>query len=114
MTERKDPHAQLAAIKRLILADLDATSDEELRAEMIEDGKDPDAVATAVGAAIARVVHSHQMAQTNKERQEALRARRLMLGMTEVRGIFLHPDQHAELKEYARKLAKKRKPEEKK
>lgn len=46
------------------------------------------------------------MPQTNKDRQEALRARRLMLGMTEVRGIYLHPDQHAELKAYARKLAK--------
>jgi glycine/D-amino acid oxidase-like deaminating enzyme len=48
-----------------------------------------------------------ETAQSNKERQEALRARRLMLGMTEVRGIYLHPDQHAELKAYARKLAKK-------
>jgi hypothetical protein len=48
------------------------------------------------------------MAQSNKERQEALRARRLMLGMTEVRGIYLHPDQHAELKAYAKKLAKRR------
>jgi hypothetical protein len=51
-------------------------------------------------------------AQTTRERQEALRARRLMLGMTEVRGIYLHPEQHAELKAYARKLAKKRKPSE--
>lgn len=47
------------------------------------------------------------MAQSNKERQEALRARRLMLGMTEVRGIYLHPDQHAELKAFAKKLAKR-------
>lgn len=31
-----------------------------------------------------------------------------MEGLTEVRGIFLHPDQHLELKEYAQKLAKKR------
>jgi predicted nucleic acid-binding Zn-ribbon protein len=45
--------------------------------------------------------------QTVAQRQEALRARRLMLGQTEVRGIYLHPDQHAELKAYARKLAKK-------
>lgn len=51
------------------------------------------------------------MPQTNKERQEALRARRLMLGQTEVRGIYLHPDQHAELKAYAKKLQKRKKPE---
>lgn len=47
------------------------------------------------------------MPQSTKERQEALRARRLMLGMTEVRGIYLRPEQHAELKAYAKKLAKK-------
>jgi hypothetical protein len=47
------------------------------------------------------------MPQSNQERQEALRARRAMLGMTEVRGIYLHPDQHAELKAYARKLLKR-------
>lgn len=46
-------------------------------------------------------------AQTTKERQEALRARRLMLGMTEVRGVYLPPELHAELKAYAKKLAKK-------
>lgn len=53
-----------------------------------------------------------QQPLSNRERQEALRARRLMLGMTEVRGIYLHPDQHAELKAYAKKLAKKAKPQE--
>jgi hypothetical protein len=47
------------------------------------------------------------MPQSTKERQEALRARRLMLGQTEVRGIYLPPDLHAELKAHARKLAKK-------
>jgi hypothetical protein len=47
-------------------------------------------------------------AQTPAERQEARRKRLLMEGLTEVRGIFLRPDQHAELKEYARKLAKHR------
>lgn len=50
------------------------------------------------------------MSQSAKERQEALRARRLMLGMTEVRGIYLPPELHAEMKAYARKLAKKSKP----
>lgn len=49
-------------------------------------------------------------AQSTRERQEALRARRLMLGMTEVRGIYLRPDQHAELKTYAKRLAKKSPP----
>jgi hypothetical protein len=48
------------------------------------------------------------MPQTTRERQEALRARRLMLGMTEVRGVYLHPSLHAELKAYAKKLAKKK------
>lgn len=43
-------------------------------------------------------------AQTNQERQEALRARRSMLGMTEVRGIYLHPDDHARLKRFAKRL----------
>lgn len=47
------------------------------------------------------------MPQSTKERQEALRVRRLMLGMTEVRGIYLPPALHAELKAHARKLAKK-------
>jgi hypothetical protein len=48
------------------------------------------------------------MPQTPAERQEARRKRLLMEGLIEVRGIFLHPDQHAELKAYAQKLAKKR------
>jgi predicted RNA-binding protein YlxR (DUF448 family) len=43
-------------------------------------------------------------AQTTRERQEALRARRAMLGMTEARGIYLHPDDHAQLKRYAKRL----------
>jgi hypothetical protein len=51
------------------------------------------------------------MALSNKEKQEAYRQRRAEEGLQEVRGIFLRPDLHAELKEYARKLAKKHKPE---
>lgn len=46
------------------------------------------------------------MPQSNKDRQEALRARRAMLGMTEVRGIYLPPELHAALKAYAEKLSK--------
>lgn len=41
---------------------------------------------------------------SNRERQEALRARRAMLGQTEVRGIYLHPDDHAAVKRYAKRL----------
>jgi hypothetical protein len=44
--------------------------------------------------------------QTNKEKQEAFRARNAMLGMTEVRGIYLPPALHAKLKELAKKLNK--------
>jgi hypothetical protein len=51
-------------------------------------------------------------AQSNKERQEALRARRAMLGMTEVRGIYLPPELHAALKAHAKKLMKAHKPKE--
>ncbi len=49
------------------------------------------------------------MTQSNKEKQEAFRARNAMLGLTEVRGIFLPPEQHAKLKELAKKLAPKEK-----
>jgi hypothetical protein len=47
------------------------------------------------------------MPQSSKEKQEAYRARQAMLGMTEVRGVYLHTSLHAELKAYAKKLAKK-------
>jgi predicted RNA-binding protein YlxR (DUF448 family) len=46
-------------------------------------------------------------AQSNAERQQALRARRAMLGLTEVRGVYLLPEMHADLKAYAQKLASK-------
>lgn len=46
------------------------------------------------------------MPQTNAQRQEALRAKREMLGLTEVRGIYLPPALHQKLKEMAQKLAK--------
>lgn len=44
------------------------------------------------------------MPMTSKEKQEAFRARNAMLGLTEVRGVFLPPDKHAELKAFAAKL----------
>lgn len=46
--------------------------------------------------------------RTAAQRQEALRARRLMLGLTEVRGIYAAPDDHAAIKKYAAKLQKAR------
>lgn len=45
-------------------------------------------------------------AQTPAERQESRRARQAMLGLTEVRGIYLPPQLHAKLKEIARELLK--------
>lgn len=44
------------------------------------------------------------MPQSSKEKQEAFRARQAMLGRTEVRGVFLPPTLHAELKAEAKKL----------
>lgn len=49
------------------------------------------------------------MPQSPKERQEALRVRRLMEGLTEVRGIYLPPDLHASLKAESKRLLKKHK-----
>lgn len=47
------------------------------------------------------------MTATSREKQQDYRARMVLLGLREVRGIFLQPDLHAELKAYARKLAKR-------
>jgi len=41
-------------------------------------------------------------------RQDDVRVRRLMLGLSEVRGIYLEPSLHAEVKAFAAKLAKKK------
>jgi hypothetical protein len=46
-------------------------------------------------------------AQTTRERQEALRARRAMLGLAEVRGIYLPPAMHADLKRLAEALQRR-------
>ncbi len=49
------------------------------------------------------------MAKTNAQRQQELRDRRkLEENRTEVRGIFAHPDDHAEVKEAAAKIARRR------
>jgi hypothetical protein len=47
-------------------------------------------------------------AQTTAQRQADLRARRAMLGLTEVRGIYLPKELHAELRRLAAKLRDKR------
>ena len=46
--------------------------------------------------------------KTNAERQAAYRQRQAEQEATEVRGIFAHKDDHAAIKNYAAKLAKKR------
>lgn len=48
-------------------------------------------------------------AKTNGERQREFRARKAQAEATEVRGIFAHPDDHAEVKEAASKIARRRK-----
>jgi hypothetical protein len=44
------------------------------------------------------------MTQSNREKQEAYRARQAMLGLTEVRGIYLPPELHQSLKDEARRM----------
>jgi hypothetical protein len=44
---------------------------------------------------------------SNKEKQEAFRARQALQGLQEVRGIFLPPELHAALKETARRMLEK-------
>jgi hypothetical protein len=44
-------------------------------------------------------------AQTAAERQRDLRARRAMLGLTEVRGIYLPPEKHKDLRRLAKTLS---------
>ena len=45
-------------------------------------------------------------AKTNAQRQQALRDRRAET--PEVRGIFAHPEDHADIKSHAGKLARRR------
>lgn len=47
-------------------------------------------------------------AKTNAQRQAAFRARQAEQQTTEVRGIFAHPDDHAEVKEAAAKINRRR------
>lgn len=46
--------------------------------------------------------------QTTAQRQAALRARRAEQGLTQVGGIYAHPDDHPAIKAYAAKLTAKR------
>jgi len=47
-------------------------------------------------------------AKTNAERQREFRARQAEQKSTEVRGIFAHPDDHAEVKDAAAKIWRRR------
>ena len=53
-------------------------------------------------------VDNASMPLSSKEKQEAYRAKREMLGLTEVRGIFLPPALHAAIKAMAAKLLKEK------
>ena len=48
------------------------------------------------------------IAKTNAERQREFRQRKADTEAVEVRGIFAHPDDHAEVKEAAAKIARRR------
>lgn len=47
-------------------------------------------------------------AKTNASRQAELVARRALDGIKKVNGLFAHADDHADIKSYAAKLARKR------
>lgn len=47
--------------------------------------------------------------QSSREKQEAFRARMAMLGLREVRGIYLPPEMHQQLKQAAQALLQKEK-----
>lgn len=66
----------------------------------------------ALAAEMAR--QNGGMAQTTREKQEAFRARQALLGLKEVRGIFLPESLHPVIKEQAAKLLEKHKPKDKK
>lgn len=53
---------------------------------------------------LTRLAENPPMAQSSKEKQEAFRARQAMLGLKEVRGIYLPESLHPKLKELAQKL----------
>jgi predicted nucleic acid-binding Zn-ribbon protein len=71
---------RLNAIKALALRDLESTSDEQIRAEFVEDKQDPPEVARRVAASLARVVErtsasQHAMTAIDAQRSEIDRLR---------------------------------------
>lgn len=66
----KDSRAVLDAIQALAARDLDEASDEKIRAEFIEDGRDPVDVARKVGesldAVVAQFMRSHAAASKTR------------------------------------------------
>ena len=55
-------YQKLEAIRRLILADIEATSDEELRKELIEDGGCPEKIAEEMRVSIETMIQKFQRA----------------------------------------------------
>lgn len=53
-------------------------------------------------------IAANAVAKTNAQRQAAFRARKAQEAIIEVRGIFAHQDDHAEVKEAAAKIARRR------
>lgn len=47
------------------------------------------------------------MPLTNAEKQQRLRDNRAAEGLTEVRGLYAKPENHAKIKAYAKKIKKK-------
>jgi len=60
----KSNRTAMDSIRALALRDLEATSDEEIRAEIVEQGGDPDAAAQLVRARIDAVMAEAMRAQT--------------------------------------------------
>lgn len=56
---KNDARRALSAIQALIIKDMEAVSDEELRLEMIEDGHDPELVAKEMALALDSVVSEY-------------------------------------------------------
>ena len=62
----------------------------------------------ALQAVRAGLEAAELLALFNAERQAAFRTRKAETAVTEVRGIFAHPDDHAEVKEVAAKIGRRR------
>lgn len=60
---------------------------------------------------VLEVAENERMPLTTSQKQEAFRARKAMLGYTEVRGIYLPPELHKALREAAKVLLEKHRPE---